>query len=864
MEESYNFFNIIIVGYYDHNNLGDEQYKKSFNYFIENILKYKHYTLTYIDCDKLPEYHHAIKDDDIIIVGGGDILNNYFLDTIINFFNNKKNVLHAISVGIPYLNIVSSNKLHIFNTIFIRTRQDLDFLKRVYKNINIEYIPDISYYLIKDFKKSDVDIIKNIPNKKIAISLSRSIYNKNYTDEYSLIIKQFAIFIKFLISSNYHIIFVPFNLNKHNTNENDTIIHNDICNLLVNMSILNQEVIKNNITNIQEELSENDIMNIFLECEIVIPMRYHACLFSLYTKTPFLPIYSTRKIQNLLKDISWIYGYRLTLNEYDVPTDINLNVLVYRFKNLIDDYTNACDQISEILKDYESSNQNYHCLNLDIYKNKGKSVILIQQNTTINKILDIKNHINAFLSQNYNLNIDHLHLIQDDHLQNLIIQMVSYYITNGNMNSEYNYGLKEKMFKEFYDIDREWAWIIENEKLCPKIKLSDNPHGLFNITYIDQQDYSNVHRSGWSFVYDNVKLYHTSHSNLLLDLYIDKTFHWNFEINKILGIIPYVKPWCGFIHHTMDTEFSEYNCKNLLNNSLFIDSLVYCKGLFVLSKYLQTQLKTELHKLNINVPVYSLVHPTELNVPSFTLDKFINNNDKKLLQVGGWLRNIYNFYKLQIPSTIKINNRYHNKAFSKFKFNMFKSQTYEIQKVALKGKSMNNYYPPDDLLNNIESMLANKHIPTQLPNHKIIPHCSTNLCETVNNSIVNNWNKHFYHDLQNNLHSIKIIEYIDNSAYDELLSSNIVFLNLVDASAINTLIECIARNTPIIINKIPPVVELLGEKYPLYYNNLYDVYKLININQINKAYKYIQKLDKTKLKISYFICEFINILHKIQ
>lgn len=855
---------VIIIGYYDHNNLGDEQYKNSFNYYIKNILKYNcdncdNIQITYIDCDKLPEYKEFISDDDIIIVGGGDVLNDYFLDTIIKFFNHRKNTLHAISVGIPYLNIISSNKLHIFNTIFIRTRQDVDLLKRVYKNINIEYIPDISFYLIKDFKKTDLKLIKNIPNKKIAIALSRSIYNKNYRNEYALIIKQFAIFVKFLISSNYHVIFVPFNLNKYNSNENDTIIHNDIYNTILDMNILNKEIINNNITNIQYQLTENDIMNIFLECEIVIPMRYHACLFSLYTKTPFLPIYSTRKIQNLLKDISWTYGYRLTLNEYDVPIDINLNVLIYRFKNLIDDYTNACDHIQQILNDFETYNQTYLSLNTT----NSKSIILINQNTTINKIIDIKNHIDSFLLQNYNFSINHLYKIQDDDLQNIIIQMVSYYLTNGNMNSEYNYGLKEKMFKEYYDIDREWAWIIENEKLQPKITLSDNPHGLFNITYIDQQDHSNVHRSGWSFVYDNIKLYHNSQSKLLLDLYIDKTFHWNFEINKILGIVPYTKPWCGFIHHTMDTEFSEYNCKNLLKNQTFIDSLLYCKGLFVLSKYLQTQLKTELHKLNINVPVFEFVHPTELNVPLFTLDKFINNNNKKLLHVGGWLRNIYNFYKLQIPNTIKINNIYHDKPFSKFKWDIFKYRTCQIQKVALKGKSMNNYYPHDNLLNNIYSVLTNKT--HDEPKLTIIPNCSTNVSNQLAPTfkIVNNWNKHFYSDLENNLNSIKIIEYIDNTTYDELLSSNIVFLNLVDASAINTLIECIARNTPIIINKIPAVVELLGKNYPLYYDNLNDIHKLVNINKINKAYKYMQKLDKTKLKISYFICEFINTLHKI-
>ena len=46
--------------------------------------------------------------------------------------------------------------------------------------------------------------------------------------------------------------------------------------------------------------------------------------------------------------------------------------------------------------------------------------------------------------------------------------------------------------------------------------------------------------------------------------------------------------------------------------------------------------------------------------------------------------------------------------------------------------------------------------------------------------------------------------------YDDLLVKNIVFVDLFDAAANNTVLECIVRNTPIIINKCEGVIEYLG------------------------------------------------------
>ena len=66
-----------------------------------------------------------------------------------------------------------------------------------------------------------------------------------------------------------------------------------------------------------------------------------------------------------------------------------------------------------------------------------------------------------------------------------------------------------------------------------------------------------------------------------------------------------------------------------------------------------------------------------------------------------------------------------------------------------------------------------------------------------------------------------VMKYTDTiEEYDDLLTNNIVFVDLFDASANNTVLECIVRRTPIIINNIGAVSEYLGKDYPLYFENL--------------------------------------------
>jgi hypothetical protein len=69
---------------------------------------------------------------------------------------------------------------------------------------------------------------------------------------------------------------------------------------------------------------------------------------------------------------------------------------------------------------------------------------------------------------------------------------------------------------------------------------------------------------------------------------------------------------------------------------------------------------------------------------------------------------------------------------------------------------------------------------------------------------------------QNVLH----LPFLDNIEYDRLLAENIVFLDLYDSSANNALVECIVRGTPVVVNRLPAVMEYLGPDYPLYFDDL--------------------------------------------
>ena len=114
-------------------------------------------------------------------------------------------------------------------------------------------------------------------------------------------------------------------------------------------------------------------------------------------------------------------------------------------------------------------------------------------------------------------------------------------------------------------------------------------------------------------------------------------------------------------------------------------------------------------------------------------------------------------------------------------------------------------------------------------------------------------------DKHTNNKTVTKLNRVNNQEYDIFLSENLVFLDFYDTSANTAIIECIIRKTPILVRKLPAVVEYLGEEYPFYFENLSEAAdKLKNIENIIKTYLYLTNMDKTKFTHKYFVNSFGN------
>lgn len=96
--------------------------------------------------------------------------------------------------------------------------------------------------------------------------------------------------------------------------------------------------------------------------------------------------------------------------------------------------------------------------------------------------------------------------------------------------------------------------------------------------------------------------------------------------------------------------------------------------------------------------------------------------------------------------------------------------------------------------------------------------------------------------------------------YDELMCSSVVLTWLYGASANNVLLECIARATPIIVNRLPAVEEYLGYNYPLLIDDLNEVEYVYNdTSKVMDAHLYL----KERQKVMWSMEDLINAIRPI-
>lgn len=101
--------------------------------------------------------------------------------------------------------------------------------------------------------------------------------------------------------------------------------------------------------------------------------------------------------------------------------------------------------------------------------------------------------------------------------------------------------------------------------------------------------------------------------------------------------------------------------------------------------------------------------------------------------------------------------------------------------------------------------------------------------------------------------------FLPHAFYDRLINCNVVFQCYIDVAASNTIVECIAKNTPLVVNRLPAPEEYLGKDYPLFYETLQEAETILrDEDRILAGHQYLAKMDKTPFSTQAFHDAFVN------
>ena len=411
-----------------------------------------------------------------------------------------------------------------------------------------------------------------------------------------------------------------------------------------------------------------------------------------------------------------------------------------------------------------------------------------------------------------------------------------------------------------------------------------------NLNYVDQGGFNGMHRWGWEGVLGLLQQF-SNPNGALFDTFLDRTFCWCHPTYKELGMVPYEMPWGGVIHHPFEDRYTGHSAVTMFQNADFISSLHTCRVIVCLTEYLARQCRDRLVKLGFpDLPVISLLHPTEVSTVVFNAESYLTKNPRRILQIGAWYRNTFSIYIAPTPPGyvksvligLKMENYYPAETmilsrslietyaengitpvganrWLMFCCQYIKSQNYLIQEfnmtiedvpaeflITISGRSDTRQPDVDPLVSSTSIELQCLNLPGTVsetftttrnisdPTGDASHGRSMPTPENVKYlSALKQW-------LQTRINSVEVHKRLDNTEYDQILSGSVVFLDLIDCSASNTIVECIARQTPILIRRLDPVVEYLGEEYPLYFTDLGEIPNLLTPERVCKARVYLK------------------------
>ena len=856
---------ILVMGYYNKGNLGDDSYQGIMGQFFPNE------KLEFIASDQLS----TVRADnyDAIIVGGGDVINDYFHSHIVPFLSNFKGPRIAFSIGIPFPSLITEKYLGYFDHVFTRNYEDVREIQKVLGSYRAHFIPDIALAY-----PSPSEIASNVNNtcgmKDSAVDppqldlVAGITASQHYLQQDSAVHRTQLDFVAgiFLVGNvmRYpnivgdiaHIVSklaLSYNIILYCFHPQEDMTISEIVRALaykrLNNSFTEDARLKSLLDTAKDEsrimvdattYTASEMIQNISELDFALCMRYHSHIFCAVAGVPFVSISSTRKTRSFMKQAGLdAYQYQIELDDNGTPIGSNYDVMKVVCGMAIRDKVYIQEQLDEFMRQSRF-----------LLSNHQAAQILTVSRT------DLREGVTNFIRET------------GDYQNGA--RLLSNYII-GYPDSPYVWGMYDKLkcapndtlLETIHDSVQyltHYGAIIKNELLDRSESGSEKSLPLF-VDLREYQSYKGAHRGGWYNTCEELAKLNSKNqcgepNGIICDMYVDRTFHWVKSYMRYRGIIPYTSPWCGFIHHTSNTTYSPYNSTDLFNIPEFIQSLHTCVALFSLSEPLSRYLRERLAIHAPHIKVITFAHPVVTPPMVFSPYDYNFNKEPKLINIGAWMRNpftIYRLDKIPLKQTILVGNEM---------YDHLPPPHFQIQ-AAESHTDMKSVTEPDTL-----ALIPCRSISTAYPRWvSMLAEWLPALGVTVNgyeNGTLYIRNGDRAPDLNNivtkMIQNVEPMQYQSNEAYDELLSKNIVFLDLVDAAAVNTIIECIVRRTPVVVNKIPGTVALLGEDYPLYYHNIADVPELLTEAKITKAHKYLKKLDVKRYRIEYFLNQMTKVV----
>lgn len=158
------------------------------------------------------------------------------------------------------------------------------------------------------------------------------------------------------------------------------------------------------------------------------------------------------------------------------------------------------------------------------------------------------------------------------------------------------------------------------------------------------------HRSGWAYVLEALQPL-LKPGGVALDPFIEATFCWDLQTNLTTGELPYRRDWVAILHnppgipHWHDFDSAP---QSIFSQPAWRESLPWCRGIYVFSETMRcwTAQRTDL-------PVEAIIHPTEPAELEFTLERFLANPVRRIIQVGSWLRRLHSIALLKVSTLRK-------------------------------------------------------------------------------------------------------------------------------------------------------------------------------------------------------------------